>query len=760
MRTIHRHTLAVLAACAFSTLIGLVPCPSAHAADRTGVRMPLWPGSAPVGNGETETNNVVITIHHPDQPSGTAIVICPGGGYGGLVTGAEGHGIAKWLNEHGITGVVLEYRLPAGRPFVPLLDAQRAIRTVRANAQAWGLKPDRIGIIGFSAGGHLASTAGTHFDARDPNSADPIARVSCRPDFMILIYPVISMDAQTHGGSKLNLLGKDPKPDLLELFSNEKQVTSQTPPAFLAHAKDDTLVSPDNSREFHAALRAHDVASEYLELPSGGHGLNGYKGPMWEAWQKQSLAWLEVQKLFEPATHEAKLPGWPQFRGPGGWPVADGPEVSTHFGPKSNLLWQVELPVGHSSPCVGGDRIFLTAFDKTKLETICLDRRNGTIIWRKPAMAEKFETTHRLGNPAASTAATDGERVYVYFGSIGLLAYSFAGEELWRVPLPTPEVEFGTGTSPIVVGQLVILACNQDRNSFVLAVDRKTGKTVWRKERPEFRRGFSTPFLWTHDRIEELIVPGSVRLQSLDPRDGSERWTYTGTARVDCSSPTAGDGLLFCASWNVGGDVGAKFQMPPFEEYLRNNDKNSDGKLSLKEIPTEILKSRFSQMDLDKDGLVTAEEWRGMAEMFAHAENALLAIRPGGRGDITSSHLAWKASRGLPYVPSTLFYQGRVYTVRDGGMASCYEAKSGKVLFQDERLGALGEYYSSPVAANGRIYLASQRGVVTVLAAGNAFRILAQNDLGEEAFATPAIVDGAMLYRTTKHLFAFGLKGK
>ena len=151
--------------------------------------------------------------------------------------------------------MVLEYRLPKGRPFVPLLDAQRAIRTVRCNAKRWNVDPHRIGIIGFSAGGHLASTAGTHFDGGDPRAADPVARASCRPDFVILVYPVVTMGEQTHGGTKVNLLGREPRPEMVTLFSNEKQVTERTPPMFLAHAKDDTLVAPDNSRMLYDALR-------------------------------------------------------------------------------------------------------------------------------------------------------------------------------------------------------------------------------------------------------------------------------------------------------------------------------------------------------------------------------------------------------------------------------------------------------------------------------------------------------------------------
>ena len=262
-----------------------------------GERIGIWNGQAPTGQGQFEASETWITVHPAAKPNGTAIVICPGGGYGGLVTGPEGHGIAAWLNSHGITGIVLEYRLPAGRSFVPLLDAQRAIRLVRSDAKKWNINPARIGIMGFSAGGHLASTAATHFDEGDPFASNPLDQVSCRPDFAILIYPVITMSETTHSGTKGNLLGKTPTPDLIKLFSNELQVTDKTPPVFLAHAKDDTAVVIQNSIDFYNALKKHERPGKLLELPSGGHGLNGYKGPMWDAWQEQSLAWLKEQKL-------------------------------------------------------------------------------------------------------------------------------------------------------------------------------------------------------------------------------------------------------------------------------------------------------------------------------------------------------------------------------------------------------------------------------------------------------------------------------
>src|SRR4051812_12622527 len=189
---------------------------------------------------------------------------------------------------------------------------------------------------------------------------------------------------------------------------------------------------------------------------------------------------------------------WPQFRGPGGLGIAEGSPPPVGFGPSSNVLWKVALPSGNSSPVIWGGKIFLTAFDKQKLETICFDWHDGKVLWRAAAPAAKFEPTHKLGNPATPTPATDGEQVYVSFGSFGLLAYDFEGKEVWRHPLPAPVVEFGTSASPIVWNDLVVLVCDQDENSFLLAVDRRTGQQAWRVPRGEFRRSFATPFIWRH----------------------------------------------------------------------------------------------------------------------------------------------------------------------------------------------------------------------------------------------------------------------
>ncbi|MDF1746324.1 MAG: GDSL-type esterase/lipase family protein [Gimesia sp.] len=278
-------------------LIPPTPADSTTSASLAPKVVSLWKDRAPIGEGQFEKSDANITVYRPKKSNGAAIVICPGGGYMRLVIDPEGHRIARWLNRFGITGVLLKYRLPTGRPFVPILDAQQAIRMVRANAKNWNIDPDRVGVMGFSAGGHLASTAATHFDAGNPKADKLIDRQSCRPDFAILVYPVVTMGKHTHGGSKKNLLGPNPSEELVELFSNEKQVTAQTPPVFLAHALDDKPVPPKNSKALFQALQAKKIPSKYLELPYGGHGLNGLKGPMWDAWQKQSMEWLAKLKF-------------------------------------------------------------------------------------------------------------------------------------------------------------------------------------------------------------------------------------------------------------------------------------------------------------------------------------------------------------------------------------------------------------------------------------------------------------------------------
>lgn len=263
-------------------------------------RIALWAGKAPNGDGTFEECEKELEVFLPsvEKANGAAIVLCPGGGYIRHVTTREGYPIAAWLNEKGIACIILEYRLPKLRHAVPLLDAQRALRLTRANAARWHIDPERTGILGFSAGGHVAATATTHFDAGQPGASDPIERLSCRPSFAWLVYPVVTMGAGfTHGGSRKELLGEQPTEELVGRYSNELQVTADTPPVFLAHAVDDKPVPIENSRQFVDAMKAHQRPVELLELPTGGHGLNGCQGPLWEQWKEAALVWAAKQGI-------------------------------------------------------------------------------------------------------------------------------------------------------------------------------------------------------------------------------------------------------------------------------------------------------------------------------------------------------------------------------------------------------------------------------------------------------------------------------
>jgi acetyl esterase/lipase len=260
----------------------------------------IWDTSDIVRVRNVQKPDIAVFLPSKKNATGEAVVICPGGGYAILAYDWEGSDIARWLNSKGIAAFVLKYRLPGSasnivRHLSPLLDAQRAMRLVRSNAEQWNIDPGRIGIMGFSAGGHLASTLSTHFDAGDPSSPDPVEKVSCRPDFSVLVYPVITFTEDfQHSGSRINLLGEDSDEELVKYFSNELQVTENTPPAILIHSNDDTAVPVENSIAYFEALRANQVLSSELHIyPYGGHGYSLAIGQgHLSTWPDRVIEWI------------------------------------------------------------------------------------------------------------------------------------------------------------------------------------------------------------------------------------------------------------------------------------------------------------------------------------------------------------------------------------------------------------------------------------------------------------------------------------
>ena len=265
----------------------------------------LWPGGAPGAQGTEDIDKPSLTpyLAPAGRGTGTAVIVCPGGGYGGLSMDKEGDQIARWLNSLGVSAFVLKYRLgPKYHHPVELGDAQRAIRTVRSKAAEYRLLPDRIGIMGFSAGGHLASTAGTHFDAGDSAASDPIDRLGSRPDFLVLCYPVISFGEFGHQGSKRYLLGDNPDPKLVASLSNETQVTARTPPTFLFHTTTDAAVPVENSVMFYAALRKAGVPAELHIYERGPHGVGlAPTDEVLSSWPARLADWLRVHGLLNAA---------------------------------------------------------------------------------------------------------------------------------------------------------------------------------------------------------------------------------------------------------------------------------------------------------------------------------------------------------------------------------------------------------------------------------------------------------------------------
>jgi len=263
----------------------------------------LWPGGAPGAVGTEEADKPSLTVYQPDagRAAGLAVVVCPGGGYGHLAVDKEGTQIALWLNSLGVTAFVLQYRIaPRYHHPAPLQDAQRAIRLVRAGVARYSVQAERVGIMGFSAGGHLASSAATHFDAGQADAADPVARVSSRPDFAILMYPVITFteEAYVHKGSRRNLLGDNPDPKLVEQMSSERQVTAQSPPVFLFHTTTDNVVPVENSVLFYLAARKAGVPAEMHIYAEGPHGVGlAATNFALSSWPARLADWLRVRGL-------------------------------------------------------------------------------------------------------------------------------------------------------------------------------------------------------------------------------------------------------------------------------------------------------------------------------------------------------------------------------------------------------------------------------------------------------------------------------
>tara|TARA_Y100001934_G_scaffold267527_2_gene348347 strand:+ start:1216 stop:2730 length:1515 start_codon:yes stop_codon:yes gene_type:complete len=480
---------------------------------------------------------------------------------------------------------------------------------------------------------------------------------------------------------------------------------------------------------------------------------------------------------------------WNQFRGPNGSGVVNVFNPPIKFDPEKPA-WNTPIPPAHSSPVVWADRVFLTGVDEGRLATLSLDARTGKILWKRLAPKVELARTHRASSNAASTPCADAERVWVYFGSYGLICYDHDGEEQWTKSIPTPQSMYGMSTSPILHEGKLILLLDNDRNlkgsrlsqSKLIALNSKTGERVWETARPYSRSSWSTPVIWKHDKGIEIAVLGNGRAYGYDASSGEERWYVNGFSRETIAVPVIGNGRLHLSASRQGGWGDSEVDPLPFWNAVLPFDTNKDGRIGRDEMSKDFTvpfrpelpighpgfgmplpadpkrrKQRqhalFNWRDTNRDGFWTKEEF--MTDMkVGRGQPNLAAINSGGRGNITESHGAWNLRRGIPEVPSPIFHENRVYLIRAGGILTCVKAEDGEIVYR-ERMGAPGQYSASPVIARDHLYLVSDRGTLTVIKAGDAFEVVHQTKLGIPVSGTPAL-DGVTIYiRTREGLLAF-----
>jgi len=447
---------------------------------------------------------------------------------------------------------------------------------------------------------------------------------------------------------------------------------------------------------------------------------------------------------------------WGQFRGPNGSGVDTAAGYPVAFSPTSGVAWKAAVPYGQSSPVIAGSQVYLTAREGDQLLTIALDAETGRERWRRAVKPARWTEIYKVNDPASPSPAADGQGVVVFFGDVGLIAYAADGTERWRAPLG-PFVNFyGMSGSPIIAGDLVVLVCDQASGSFMVALDRVTGKQRWRRERPNASTSWTTPIVFTPSdgaRERQLVVLGSTRLEAFALTTGEPRWWIGLASNGAMGTPIAhGDTLLVST---VGS---AEPEMETFAAMLTKLDSDKDSRLSRQEFlrDTTGWAEHFGWLDANRDDILLEAEYN-VARDMSIGEYGVVAVRPGAaRGRLDAAAIVWRFKKNLPYIPSPLVYDGRFYMVKDGGIVTALDLGTGQLLKEGRATGAVGKYYASPTAADGKIFVASVDGKVSVLKAGAQWEVLGVNDLDDDIHATPALAGGRIYVRTRGTLYCFG----
>lgn len=454
---------------------------------------------------------------------------------------------------------------------------------------------------------------------------------------------------------------------------------------------------------------------------------------------------------------------WPQFRGPNASGVSAATDpLPAEFSVEENLRWSVKLGDGISSPIVVGGKVFATAMTgEQKFAAFAFDATKGQELWKREFDTGKLPRITPPNSHASATPACDGKRVYVHFSTLGLLALDVAtGELAWefKTPLPAYLMDWGAGSSPIVHEDLVIFNQDDDLAPALFAVEAETGELRWRTLRPEMLAGYAVPVICKTEGRTDLVVAGSGKLKGYDPATGKELWSANTLPRTIMTSPVVKDGVIYIAVQSYGDETRTvKYALL---EWL---DTNQDGALARAEVPQEFWE-RFDQSDKDKSGRLSGGE---LDTAFQSADNqvgggtTIQAVRGGGNGDVTDTHVLWNLHNRSPSnLSSPLAIGEQLFVVKKGGLSSSFDAGTGETHWELSRIQNIGDYYGSPVAGDGKIYVPGENGFVVVLEQGPKLNILSKNDIGESCLATPAIAEGRLFIRGRQSLFCFSSEGK
>jgi outer membrane protein assembly factor BamB len=434
---------------------------------------------------------------------------------------------------------------------------------------------------------------------------------------------------------------------------------------------------------------------------------------------------------------------WTRFRGPNGSGIAGGTGFPVEFGSSQNLVWKSPARSGKSSPVLTARHVFLTAFDQEKLYTQCFDRKTGKLLWERFETRQRSEFRNQRNEPAAISPVTDGENVYSFFGDFGLISYDPAGKVRWKAPLGPFTNMMGMSSSPILAGSYLIIVADQDE-SYIAAFDPRNGEIRWKSARTE-RDGWASPVLFEPPGGKaEIITASRGQLGAHRVGDGSRVWTKDDLSPAIVASPIVAGDVVY--TFGYGHD-----EPTPWAKQLDRYDKNHDGQISADEYGNDGLMRGIALHEGNRDGIVQRGEWEAkQREVLKPSVLMAVKLHPSPRE-------LWRYEKSFfGVVPSPLLYNGLLYVIRNGGILATFDPATGKPGKTGRVAGALGAYSASPVAADGKLYLANEEGKVAVVRAGPDWDVLAVNDVGEGCFATPALAGGMIYVRTADTLFSFG----